>query len=195
MVAIEARGEVEAVIVTDDTHVATETVTTVIAILVAIITEGHLEVDLDLSPQETIVITVQPQMAKLDEKRKTAKMVDMAAVSIATVIEGARQVRRSVLRARHLNHSLLKTSVIGGLSSSNNLRPVCERKNSFNSSRRLARSKRLRSSRTECLAAPKGMLSALDPNDPSLTRLVSAMLNLNKRNLFNSQFSLQGRSF
>lgn len=94
---------------------------TVIEAPVATSIEGDLHVGHAQSRQLMTGTIDQVQMDDLGVTTLNAKMTEFEIAVIGRWSAGARQVRRSVLKARLPSHSLLKTNVIGGLSSCNNL--------------------------------------------------------------------------
>lgn len=120
-------------------------------------TEVGLVADLARNLLWMIVIIDLEQTEDLDVRAETETKTEREIVVTDLGSEGGRQVRRSVLKARLQSHNLLKTNVIGGLSSYNSLLHGSEPKSSSNFSKRLDLSRKLRSSKTVSADARKGM--------------------------------------
>ena len=144
MGAIEAGRGAEVVTKTVATLAVTEMETTAIALPEATFTEAELGVELAPNPPAMIDITGQELMGVHDLMEETETTKDLEIDVIDQWSGGARQVRKSVPKAKLQSHNLLKTNVIGGLFSYNSLPPVSEQRSLFNSSRKLGLSKKLR---------------------------------------------------
>ena len=117
----------------------------VIEALVATSIEADLHVGRAQSHQLMTGTIDQGQMDDLGVTTLSEKMTEFESAVIGQWSADARQVRRSVPKARPPSHSLLKTNVIGGQSSSSSLPPGLEQRSSSNSLKRLAPSKRPKS--------------------------------------------------
>jgi hypothetical protein len=121
MGAIGVERGVEAGMMTGDTLDVIVMVKMDIEAPAATSTEAGLLVDHALSHQLTTDTTDQVQTDDLAVTMQNEKMTEFETGVIGQWSGDARQVRRSVPKARLQSHNLLKTNVIGGQSSSNNL--------------------------------------------------------------------------